>query len=166
MTYYHDLDETIMNENLKHRRFMDLAEHIATWSKDPSTKVSAILVDGTGHIISTGYNGWPRHLDDNLYLDIWDTDRENARQLKNKHMIHAEENALNHAVADIKGSTLYITHPPCSECTQKLVDRGVSCVVYLEADDDFSGRWSCEESFNILSVNFIPVISLKRKTKL
>ena len=40
-----------------HKRFMEVAELVSTWSKDPSTKVGAIVVGPDREIRSTGYNG-------------------------------------------------------------------------------------------------------------
>tara|TARA_R110000787_G_scaffold186397_1_gene297914 strand:- start:2897 stop:3064 length:168 start_codon:yes stop_codon:yes gene_type:complete len=40
------------------QRFMELAAFIAQWSKDPSTKVGAVIVDPRNkRIVSTGFNG-------------------------------------------------------------------------------------------------------------
>ena len=47
-----------------HKRFLDLAEHVAQWSKDPSTKVGSVITDGGRKIVSLGYNGLPMYVDD------------------------------------------------------------------------------------------------------
>lgn len=49
------------------RRFIELSRHIAEWSKDPSTRVGSVIVSGN-KIMSTGYNGFPSGMDDNLSL--------------------------------------------------------------------------------------------------
>ena len=46
--------------NIWNQRFIELAEHVATWSKDPSTKVGAVIVDFDKRIISIGFNGYPK----------------------------------------------------------------------------------------------------------
>ena len=46
-------------------RFIELARHIALWSKDPSTKVGCVVVGEDREIRSTGFNGFPRGIDDN-----------------------------------------------------------------------------------------------------
>ena len=48
-----------------HKRFMEVAELVATWSKDPSTKTGAIVVGPDREIRATGYNGLVRGVDDN-----------------------------------------------------------------------------------------------------
>ena len=68
------------------RRFLGLAAHIATWSKDPSTKVGAVIVRPNKTIVSVGFNGLPRGVDD---LDS----RYNERALKYAMTVHAEANA-------------------------------------------------------------------------
>ena len=46
-------------------RFYDLAAYIADWSKDPSTKVGAVIVDPKNkRIVSTGFNGFPFGVED------------------------------------------------------------------------------------------------------
>ena len=54
-----------------HQRFLALAAHVGSWSKDPSTKVGAVIVRNDRTIVSVGYNGFPRHCDDDpeLYAD-------------------------------------------------------------------------------------------------
>ena len=50
---------------------MDLAREVATWSKDPSTNCGAVYVGEDGQVLSQGYNGFPRNMDDGeeLYND-------------------------------------------------------------------------------------------------
>ena len=52
-----------MNGQWKNR-YYDLAGEVATWSKDPSKKVGAIIVGNHGQVLSQGYNGFPRGMDD------------------------------------------------------------------------------------------------------
>ena len=44
-------------------RFLEIANLVATWSKDPSTQIGAIAVKDK-RLISTGYNGFPRGIED------------------------------------------------------------------------------------------------------
>ena len=64
-------------------RFIKLAKEISFWSKDPSTKVGAIAVTNR-RIIATGYNGFPKDIDDS-------DKRLNDREIKLSYMIHAEK---------------------------------------------------------------------------
>jgi dCMP deaminase len=88
-------------------RFLELANHIAQWSKDPSTKVGAVIVRPDRTICSVGYNGFPRGVDDNeeRYMD---------RPTKYEFVVHAEANAIIHAREPLHDYILY-TYPlmPC-----------------------------------------------------
>ena len=84
-----------MGEGMSHKwdhRFIELADHIAQWSKDPSTKVGCVIVGEDREIRSTGFNGFPRGIDD-------DEERLNNRDLKYPLICHAEENAIMHAAS-------------------------------------------------------------------
>ena len=103
------------------RRFIDLARHIAQWSKDPSTKVGCIVVGPDREIRSTGFNGFPRGIDDSA-------ERLNDRALKYPLVCHAEENAIMHAARtgiSLKDCSAYVTWPPCTRCARSLVQAGV-----------------------------------------
>ena len=118
------------------KRFLDLAAHISTWSKDPSTKVGCVVVGEDREIRSTGFNGFPRGIKD-------DEERLSDREKKYPLICHAEENAIMHAArtgVSLKGNTAYVTWPPCSRCTRSLIQAGVSEVVY-PADIDIPDRW-------------------------
>lgn len=105
------------------RRFLELAAHISTWSKDPSTKVGAVIVDDERTIVSTGFNGLPRNMRDlpDAYQD---------KNKKYKTIIHGEMNAILCAPRTVRGSTLY-TWPfaPCSVCASMVVQAGIRRVV-------------------------------------
>lgn len=115
-------------------RFIDLAKLVASWSKDPSTQVGAVIVDKDKRIVSTGFNGFPQGVDDEA------TDRD----IKLLRTIHAEENALLFARRDVTGMTVYVTRPPCARCAAKLIQSGVSRVVYPLPPVDFVERWGDE----------------------
>ena len=109
-------------------RFIGLAQHISTWSKDPSTKVCCVVVGEDREIRSTGFNGFPRGIDD-------DEDRLMDREKKYPLICHAEENAIMHAArigVSLKDSTAYVTWPPCSRCARSLIQAGIREIVYPE----------------------------------
>lgn len=117
------------------RRFLALCETIATWSKDPSTKFGCVIVDNNRKIISTGYNGFPKHIEDRagLYED---------RETKYLRIIHGEANALLNATASVKGCTLYGTpFPPCSECAKLIIQAGITTVVCPVESPELKERW-------------------------
>lgn len=107
-------------------RFLKLATHIAGWSKDPSTQVGCVVVGPDREIRSTGFNGFPRGIEDSL-------ERLNDRTQKYPLVCHAEENAIMHAArigVALKDCTAYVTWPPCTRCARSLIQAGVREIVY------------------------------------
>ena len=102
-------------------RFLDLAQHIAQWSKDPSTKVGAVIVRPDKTICSVGYNGFPRGIEDT-------EERLNNRDLKYPCMVHAEMNAILNSKESLDGYILYISSPTyfaptCDRCAVHIIQR-------------------------------------------
>ena len=123
-------------------RFVELAMHIAKWSKDPSTKVGCVVVGEDREIRSTGFNGFPRGIKD-------DEERLLDREKKYPLICHAEENAIMHAArigVSLKGSTAYVTWPPCSRCARSLIQSGIKEIIY-PTPGEIPERWI--EDFNI-----------------
>jgi len=112
--------------------FLGLAQYISTASKDPSTKVGAVIVDSDRRVISVGYNGFAK--------GVKDTDeRLNNRELKYKMIVHGEMNAIIFAERSLQGCTLY-TYPfmPCSRCASMVIQAGIPRVVAPKSDNP---RW-------------------------
>lgn len=108
------------------KRYIDLAKSIAQWSKDPSRKIGAVIVGNKGQIISQGYNGFPRGINDS-------NDRYENRNEKYKFIVHAEANAIYNAIhngASTNDATIYVTGlPVCHECAKAIIQTGISRVV-------------------------------------
>ena len=124
-----------MNEKWD-RRFIDLALHISGWSKDPSTKVGCVVVGEDREIRCTGFNGFPRGIEESM-------ERLEDRELKYPLICHAEENAIMHAARigiSLKDCTAYVTWPPCTRCARSLIQAGVIEVVY-PGDIEIPDRW-------------------------
>src|SRR6056300_1094742 len=89
--YMRRMDREVDNNKLKwDQRFMDMAMMISTWSKDPSSKIGAVIVNDERRILATGYNGFPRGIADY-------EERLNNREEKLDRIIHGEMNALMNA---------------------------------------------------------------------
>ena len=114
------------------RRFLDLADHVAQWSKDPRTKVGAVIVDQKNRVVSIGYNGFPRGVDDS-------DRRYDNRALKHKLVAHAERNALDNAPLMVEGCTMYVPLMPCNECAKSIVQKGITKVVTYYPDRSGEG---------------------------
>lgn len=129
------------------RRFLDIAKIVSTWSKDPSSKIGAVLVDKENRILSVGYNGFPRGVEDT-------EERYNNRPLKYEMVVHAEANAILAAGERARDSTLYV-YPGwrrpcmCAGCAKTAIQAGVQRVVGLvrEVDKERLSRW--KESLDI-----------------
>ena len=124
-----------LKQNCWDVRFMRMAHEVASWSKDPSTKVGCVLVKDR-KIISMGYNGFPRLIEDDLNRLI-------DREVKYEMTVHAEQNAVITAALhgiSTAGSTAYVTFSPCSRCAAVLINAGISTVV-VSAADVIPDRW-------------------------
>lgn len=121
-----------MNMNKWDSFFLDLAKKISTLSKDPSTKVGAVIARPDNSICSMGFNGFPKKMEDKQ-------DWLNNRDIKYKRVIHAEKNAYIFAREQIEGYTLY-TYPfmPCSPCCSFFIQAGISKIVAPYSDNP---RW-------------------------
>ena len=119
------------------RRFLDMARLVAGWSKDPSTKVGAVIADPHNRVVSVGYNGFPRGVpDDEAQL----ADRDMRLSLT----LHAERNAILFARRDLTGCTLYCTHHPCASCAAEIIQAGIGRVVWLPQEGGFATRWALD----------------------
>lgn len=115
--------------------FLDIARKVAERSKDPSTKVGAVIVGPNNEIISTGYNGFPRYMPDKpeLYAD---------REEKYSRIIHCEMNALLLAGKLPRGCTLY-TAPfaSCDRCVVHMLQAGIFTFVAPKCPEHLLERW-------------------------
>jgi len=131
------------------RFYLELAEFVATkLSKDPSTKVGAVLVNYDHNKEFLGYNGFPRGVDD-------DPARYDNRELKYKMVVHAEVNAILKAGFYSKGGTLYVypafSLPPiCNECVKYAIQSGVKEIVgFVPTPEDAERAKRWQESIDI-----------------
>jgi dCMP deaminase len=122
------------------KRFLELAELVSSWSKDPSTKVGAVIVDDQNIIVSVGFNGFPKGIEDN--------DRLNHRDSKYQIIVHAENNALMFAKRPLDGCTIY-TYPfmPCPRCAGMIIQSGIKRVVSYKNTTDRM-RWELDFSIS------------------
>ena len=118
------------------QRYLDLAKHISTWSKDPSRQIGAVAVGDNGQILSIGYNGFPRGINDD--------ERLHDRETKYSLVVHAEMNAIYNATLNgisLRNSTLYVWGlPVCSDCARGVIQVGITRVV-MNSIDDTIGHW-------------------------
>lgn len=118
--------------------YMPVAEAFAAKSKDPSTKVGAIVL-GPGHEVrSSGWNGAPRRCGA-------DTDeRYQSREEKLFWVTHAEANAIANAArsgVSLANCVMVVTHAPCMSCAKLIVQSGIMMVISRAPDEAFAARW-------------------------
>jgi dCMP deaminase len=105
--------------------FLEIAEVVKLKSKDQSTQIGAVVVGEGRNVLSTGYNSFPRGLDDSLQ-------ERQERPEKYFWMEHAERNAIYNAALEgvsLKNSTIYLTSGlPCMDCARGIVNSGIKIV--------------------------------------
>lgn len=117
------------------KHFLGLALAHSRMSKDPSTQVGAVIVGPSREILSAGFNGFPRGVEDT-------PERLQDREMKLRLVVHAEMNAILAAARHgtrLYGCSLYLAAtddsgmvwggPPCTRCTVELIQAGIFEVV-------------------------------------
>ncbi|MCH2143080.1 MAG: dCMP deaminase family protein [Phycisphaerales bacterium] len=141
------------------RRFLALADHIATWSKDPSRGVGAVIVAADRRICATGYNGLP--------AGVEDRPERLERPAKYDLICHAEVNAIvqcaRHGVSSV-GTTIYTSFFPCNTCTLAVIQAGISRVVsWRPGQGDEHWEQSIATSRSLLSEAGVQWCELERR---
>ena len=112
-------------------------------SKDPSTKVGAVIVNKHNHIVGLGYNGFPKGVNDHQR-------RYEDKPTKYSMVVHAEANAILNATQSLHGCTLYVAPlPPCNECAKLIIQSGIKHVISYEPKSEV---WA--ESFKTSKLMF------------
>jgi dCMP deaminase len=123
-------------------RWISLSRFIAEWSKDRSTKVGCVIIGPENQVLSTGYNGFPRGVND-------DIDERHERPDKYLWTEHAERNAIynaaRHGVA-LRNTTMYVPFYPCANCARAIIQAGITTLIHSQdyASLDFIARWNGE----------------------
>lgn len=129
---------------------MQLAMHVSEWSKDRSRKVGCVVVDSSHVIRATGYNGFPRGVDDNC-------EHKHERPAKYLWTEHAERNAVYSAArtgTSLEGCTIYVPWYPCMDCARAIVSSGIMTIV-CHPPDLTDARWG--EDFKVVAELFTEV---------
>lgn len=128
--------------------FMGIAMLSSFRSKDPSTKVGACIVDQNHKVVSIGYNGMPRGVDESQLS--W----EKGEGLDSKYLYvcHAEFNAILNTRngAALEGCAIYVTLFPCNECAKAIIQTGIKELVY--ADNKYEHTTETQASLKMLKM--------------
>ncbi|RMH70345.1 MAG: cytidine deaminase [Gemmatimonadetes bacterium] len=123
--------------------FMGIAIFTSLRSKDPKTKVGAIIVNDQNHIVGTGYNGFVAGADESKFT--WN---KTGAWLETKYpyVVHAEANALlNTTVNDLQNCRVYVTLFPCNECAKQIAQKKLAEVIYLRRKDKIEEIYTASE---------------------
>lgn len=110
--------------------FMQMARTASVRSKDRSTKVGCVIVGPDNEIRSTGYNGFPRGINDDL-------ESRHRRPEKYFWTEHAERNAIFSAAAagiPLAGCRVYLPWFPCMDCARAIVQVGIVELIAVQPD--------------------------------
>ncbi|WP_230432174.1 deoxycytidylate deaminase [Plesiomonas shigelloides] len=123
--YFDQVINTLYQDEIKTKikwrnRMIDLAKHVAQWSRDNS-KVGAVLVSKKGGDITLGYNGFP--------FGVKDDERYNSKDKKLNIIVHAEVNAIIAAGSRAADGHLYVVGKPiCARCAGPIIQSGIKRV--------------------------------------
>ena len=116
--------------------FRNIAHQVKLKSKDQNTKIGAVIVGPDNEIVSTGYNSFPRGIDDNV-------DIRQQRPEKYYWFEHAERNAIYNAArigVSTRDCTMYLTCGiPCADCARGIINAGIRRIV-CEMDSSFGAH--------------------------
>lgn len=118
--------------------YRQLANTVKLKSKDKYTQIGAVIVGKDGEIVSTGYNSFPRGLDDGL-------DYRQERPEKYYWFEHAERNAIYNSArigVSTKGTTMYLSCGlPCADCARGIINSGIKRIFCERVDVTKGELW-------------------------
>ncbi len=106
--------------------YMNVAKTVAQKSKDPSTKVGAVIATKENRPVSFGFNGFIAGADDK-YMTF-------ERPMKYLLTVHAEMNALLFAEKSVRGCKIFVTHASCENCLKHMIQAGIKEIYYDQMD--------------------------------
>ena len=120
--------------------FLAIAKLVATKSNDRSTQVGAVLVGKDHSVLSVGFNGMPRGINDLVAS-------RHVRPDKLYYFAHAELNLITNCARNgirTEGTTIYISSlPPCADCARAIIQAGIIKVVCTGGDIPERWKESC-----------------------
>lgn len=136
-TYLENLSIKVQEDNRESwdEYFAKIAILISSRSTCFHRKVGAVIVKDK-RILATGYNQPPSNFPhcESVGCIRDDLNIESGKNQEICYALHAEQNALMQAAKfgiSTNGSTIYVTHKPCSVCARLIINAGIKKVVYL-----------------------------------
>jgi dCMP deaminase len=126
--------------------FIKMAMLVSEKSKDPNTKVGAVIVGEDDVVLSLGYNGFPRGVAEDYGQYFYNSEGKRIegsskliehrweRPEKYFWVEHAERNAIYNAARHgikLKGSKLFLNYKPvpCADCCRAIIQAGIVEVI-------------------------------------
>ena len=117
--------------------FRKIAHTVKLKSKDKTTQIGAVIVGTHNEIRSTGYNSFPRGIEDFR-------DERQERPEKYFWMEHAERNAIINAArigVSTNNCVMYLTCDiPCADCTRAIINAGIK-IIFCEKGEGAKGEY-------------------------
>jgi dCMP deaminase len=118
--------------------FRGIVHQVKLKSKDRYTQIGAVIVGSDNQIVSTGYNSFPRGIDDSL-------DWRQERPEKYYWFSHAETNAIVNAALNgvsTKNTKIYMSCGiPCADCARNIINAGIRKIVCERIDGAVGKKW-------------------------
>ena len=145
--------------------FINIAEQVKLKSKDNNTQIGVVIVGKDNEIVSTGYNSFPRGIDD-------DVAERQEKPEKYFWFEHAERNAIYNAArigVSTLGTTMYMTCGiSCADCARAIINSGISKIVLREGRGATTQKWqeSSKRSMQMFKEADIEVIYFENNLEL
>ena len=118
--------------------FINIAEQVKLKSKDKNTQIGVVIVGKDNEIVSTGYNSFPRGIDDNV-------DERQEKPEKYVWFEHAERNAIYNAArigVSTLDTTMYMTCGiSCADCARAIINSGISKIILRSGRGATNPKW-------------------------
>jgi dCMP deaminase len=98
---------------------------VSKLSKDPKRQVGALIVNYSNDVLTSGYNGFPRGIEDSF-------ERLHDTETKLKLTVHAEQNAISNAARlgiRTMSTTMLVNLCPCLMCAKAIIQAGITSVI-------------------------------------
>lgn len=119
--------------------FKNLANHVSLKSKDKNFKVGALIVGEDNAILSSGYNSFPRGINDRV-------DNRQIKPEKYYWIEHAERNAIFNAAKNgikLDGAKIFLTSSyPCADCARAIINCGIKTIYCYRSSGPYNEHWN------------------------
>ncbi len=118
--------------------FINIAHQVKLKSKDIHTQIGVVIVGKDNEIVSTGYNSFPRGINDGL-------NERQERPEKYFWFEHAERNAIYNAArigVSTLGTKMYMTCDiSCADCARGIINAGIKEVIFCHSEKPWPQVW-------------------------